>query len=76
MPKKLWGGRFENPQKEELFRFLSSENVQLDEKLLLYDIYGNMAHVCMLAKQKLVAKEEAGEILSALLEIKEKAESG
>ena len=76
MPSKLWGGRFEKPQKEQLFDFLSAENAQLDEKLVLYDIDGSVAHVCMLAKQKILSKKEAGEIVSALLSLKAKAQSG
>ena len=76
MAEKLWGGRFDKPQKEELFDFLSAENAKLDEKLVLYDIDGSIAHVCMLAKQKMLPKQEAGEILSALLKLKSQAQSG
>ena len=73
---KLWGGRFEKRQKESLFEFLSAENVQLDAKLLPYDIQGSLAHVCMLAKQKILSKGEAREILSALVAVRKQAESG
>ncbi len=76
MPSKLWGGRFEKSQKEQLFDFLSAENASLDEKLVSYDIDGSVAHVCMLAKQKILEKKEAGEILSALLALRAKAEKG
>lgn len=76
MAEKLWGGRFAKPQSATLFDFLSSENVALDAKLVGYDIEGSLAHACMLAKQKILAKEEAGEIISALLSVKAKSEAG
>lgn len=76
MPSKLWGGRFDKPQKAALFGFLSAENALLDEKLVLYDIDGSVAHVCMLAKQEIIEKREAGEIIAALLSLKAKAQSG
>jgi len=73
---KLWGGRFDKPQQESLFGFLSAENAKLDEKLVLYDLDGSIAHVCMLSKQKILSKDEAGEIISALLKVKSQAEAG
>jgi argininosuccinate lyase len=76
MASKLWGGRFDKPPAEALFEFCSSEDSQLDEKLALYDIAGSIAHVAMLSKQKILSKEEAGQILSALLQVKKLAEQG
>lgn len=76
MANKLWGGRFEKPPSEALFEFCSSEDSQLDEKLSEYDIQGSIAHVCMLSQQKILSKEEAGQILSALLQVKKLAEQG
>jgi len=73
---KLWGGRFDKPPSQEMFSFLSLEDAMLDEKLLTYDIEGNKAHVCMLAKQKILSKQEAAEILAALSSLQKKAESG
>ncbi|MFA6907685.1 MAG: argininosuccinate lyase [Candidatus Micrarchaeia archaeon] len=76
MANKLWGGRFDKPAAEEMYSFLSEENVALDSALLKYDIDGSLAHVCMLAKQKLLSKQEAGAILSALSKVKNDAASG
>ncbi|MCX8198239.1 MAG: argininosuccinate lyase [Candidatus Micrarchaeota archaeon] len=76
MAKKLWGGRFKKPPKESLFDFLSLENAELDQKLVIYDIDGSIAHVCMLAKQKIIKREEAKEIIRALLALKSKALAG
>ncbi|MCX8175500.1 MAG: argininosuccinate lyase [Candidatus Micrarchaeota archaeon] len=74
--KRLWGGRFRKGQSEELFSFCSGQDVLLDAKLLLYDIEGSMAHVCMLAKQGIIAKAEARHILKALLLLHARALGG
>jgi len=76
MSNKLWGGRFEKSQKAELFDFLSKENAQLDARLAICDIDGSIAHVCMLSRQKIIPKSDAGEIISALLKLKEEANAG
>ena len=76
MANKLWGGRFDKPAAEEMYSFLSSENVALDAALLQHDIEGSLAHVCMLAKQKILSKQEAGEILSALQAVGKQATEG
>ena len=76
MAQKLWGGRFDKPASGEMYSFLSAENVELDAALLQHDIEGSMAHVCMLAKQKILSKREAGEILSALSKVGADAAAG
>ena len=76
MANKLWGGRFDKPESAEMYDFLSAENVALDNALVEYDIEGSLAHVCMLAKQGIIAKKEAAEILSALAEVQKKADAG
>ena len=73
---KLWGGRFDKPPAEEMFDFLSHEDAALDQKLAVYDIEGSLAHVCMLAKQKIIAKNEAAEILKALTALHKQAQEG
>ncbi|MFA4982933.1 MAG: argininosuccinate lyase [Candidatus Micrarchaeia archaeon] len=76
MANKLWGGRFEQAQEAALFSFLSSENAGLDCELAAYDIDGSIAHVAMLARQKILTKEEAKEILLALFTIKASEAAG
>ena len=76
MAGKLWGGRFDKEASEEMYSFLSSENVGLDAALAQYDINGSIAHACMLAKQKILSKQEAKEILSALLKVKKQEAEG
>ena len=76
MANKLWGGRFDKASDEEMYSFLSSENVALDSALVKYDIEGSLAHVCMLAKQKIIAKKETSDILSALVAVQKKSVEG
>ena len=76
MANKLWGGRFDRMAADEMYSFLSAENVALDSALVKYDIEGSLAHVCMLAKQKILSKQEASAILSVLSKVKTDAASG
>ncbi|MFA6214150.1 MAG: argininosuccinate lyase [Candidatus Micrarchaeia archaeon] len=76
MANKLWGGRFGKPAAEEMYDFLSAENAALDSALAEYDIEGSLAHVCMLAKQGILGKEEAKAVLSALLALQKQAQAG
>jgi argininosuccinate lyase len=73
---KLWGGRFSKGPKKEVLEFNSSENIELDSRLVKYDILGSIAHVKMLKKQKILNAEEAGKIISALNELQHEWENG
>ncbi|MBU0526950.1 argininosuccinate lyase [Candidatus Micrarchaeota archaeon] len=66
---KIWGGRFTSEPKEDVLAFNSSENIELDKRLVEYDIQGSIAHVKMLQKQKIIKKDEASAILKALGEL-------
>ncbi len=72
---KLWQGRFRGAS-DNTTTFNSSENIQLDENLIFYDIIGSLAHVKMLAKQTILKKEEADAIIDALKQVLKKYESG
>ncbi len=76
MADKLWGGRFSKPPSQEMFEFLSLEDAMLDEKLALYDIEGNLAHVAMLCKQRIMPKAEAASVLGVLLKLHKLAAEG
>lgn len=76
MAGKLWGGRFDKPQSEELFDFLSAEDAALDGNLAVYDIEGSLAHACMLSRQKILPKGEAAPIIKALLQLHKQALEG
>ncbi len=65
--KKPWGGRFQKPTAKSVERFTAS--IQFDKRLYSYDIEGSIAHVTMLAKQGIMAREEAVKITKALKSI-------
>jgi argininosuccinate lyase len=66
---KLWGGRFKEKIAEDMEIFNSSINV--DIRLLPYDIEASLAHAEGLKKAKIISEEEFEQIERALREIKE-----
>ncbi|MBI5046273.1 argininosuccinate lyase, partial [Candidatus Micrarchaeota archaeon] len=68
MGNKMWQGAFSGAS-ANIITFNSSENIILDEQLIFYDIIGSIAHVKMLTKQKILAKQEADPILQSLKQI-------
>ena len=72
--KKLWAGRFKEETEKSVEQFTAS--VSFDSRLWKYDIEGSIAHVKMLAKQKIILKKEAGSIINGLNEIKKEIQSG
>ncbi len=77
---KLWGGRFKEMPSWEMIDFLSGRDVKgvppCDERLILYDIWGNRAHVLMLYKQKIISKKDAKKILQGLSNIERLYQKG
>ncbi len=61
---QLWGGRFTKETDELVYRFNAS--VSFDKRFYRQDIEGSMAHVKMLAKQKILTEEEKEKILDGL----------
>ncbi len=76
MTKMLWGGRFKKGPSKETIEFNSSENISLDERLVTYDILGNLAHVRMLQKQGILSTGEAKALLAGLKELQRQHASG
>ncbi len=74
MSDKLWGGRFSKKTKEELEKFTAGEDVQLDERLAIYDIIGTVAHDYMLYRTGAINKETLQKILVSLWKIKDAIE--
>jgi len=70
----LWNSRFKKPLAESALRFSSS--IDLDGKLFNEDIDGSIAHVKMLAKQKIISKTDSDIILKALKEIRNEITTG
>ncbi len=63
----LWSGRFRSQLDPHALKFSSSLDV--DKQLYREDIEGSLAHVAMLAKQKIISLQEAATIQNALKEI-------
>jgi len=74
MAEKVWGGRFKERMDEALERFNAS--LPFDKRLYAQDIRGSKAHCRMLAKQGIIAEEEASRMTEALSEILLELESG
>ena len=53
---KLWGGRFTKETDKLVHAFNAS--VSFDQKFYKEDIEGSIAHVTMLAKQKIITEDE------------------
>lgn len=72
--KKLWEGRFTGTTARTTELFTSS--VSFDARLWKYDIAGSIAHVKMLAKQKIISKKDARSIVTGLNEIRKEIMNG
>ncbi|MCX7115421.1 MAG: argininosuccinate lyase [Gammaproteobacteria bacterium] len=69
MQHQTWGGAFSVALDQEVNAFQAS--LAFDHVLFEHDILGSIAHVRMLAKQHLVTRNEAANIIKALKEIKQ-----
>ena len=72
--KKPWSGRFQKSTAASVEKFTSS--IHYDKRLYPYDIEGSIAHATMLAGQKIISKNEAAKIVSALKNIFKDIEKG
>ena len=64
MSQKLWGGRFTQPTDKFVEEFTAS--IGFEQRLYPYDIRGSKAHARMLARQKIIAHDEAEQICAGL----------
>lgn len=71
---QLWGGRFTKETDKLVYNFNAS--ILFDKKFYRQDIEGSIAHVCMLAKQGILTKEEMQAIVKTLGEIQQEVEEG
>ncbi len=71
---QLWGGRFTGETDELVYRFNAS--VSFDKRFYRQDIEGSMAHVKMLAAQKILTQREEEQILAGLAGILKDVENG
>ena len=71
---KLWGGRFTKETDKLVHAF--NESLSFDQKFYRQDIQGSIAHVTMLAEQKIVSREDGEQIVRGLEEILSDIETG
>ena len=71
---QLWGGRFTKATDQMVYDFNAS--IRFDQKLFRQDIQGSIAHVTMLAKQKILTEEEKEAIIDGLNGILQDVETG
>ena len=71
---KLWGGRFTKETNQLVHRFNSS--ISFDQRFYKQDIEGSIAHVTMLAEQKILTQEEKRNIITGLQGILQDLNSG
>jgi argininosuccinate lyase len=64
MSEKPWAGRFTQPTDRFVEEFTAS--IDFDQRMYRYDIAGSVAHARMLAKQGIIAPEEAERIVAGL----------
>jgi argininosuccinate lyase len=74
MSNKLWAGRFTQPTDAFVEEFTASIN--FDQRLFRYDILGSVTHAEMLARQGIIAVDEARIIIAGLNEILAEIEAG
>ncbi|MBE0575818.1 MAG: argininosuccinate lyase [Desulfuromonadales bacterium] len=74
MSNKLWAGRFTQPTDAFVEEFTASIN--FDQRLYRYDILGSVTHAGMLARQGIIADNEAETIIQGLNEILAEIEEG
>jgi len=71
---ELWGGRFSKAPSELALEFGAS--IDVDKRLARQDVLGSMAHCRMLARQGIIATDEARQILGGLREVLAEIEDG
>ncbi len=71
---QMWGGRFEEKPSDIMEQINAS--ISIDKRMWAQDIRGSIAHATMLAQQKIIAKDEAMEIINGLNTIAEEIRSG
>ena len=71
---KLWGGRFKKGTDKSVNDFNSS--IPFDSRMYREDIEGSIAHASMLGEQGIISKDASDRIVSGLLEILKRIDSG
>ncbi|MDB5472393.1 MAG: argininosuccinate lyase, partial [Caulobacter sp.] len=72
--QKLWGGRFK--AKPDALMQAINVSIGFDKRLAAQDLAGSRAHCAMLAKQGVIASEDAKAILGGLMTIETEMAEG
>ena len=72
--KTLWGGRFSTNPSTEAIAFTHS--IEVDSRLIGYDIWGSQVHAIMLERQKIISGTDLREILHWLRKAEEDYQNG
>jgi len=64
---KLWGGRFSKDTNKSIVAW--ADSTQIDSQMVIEDIWGSMAHVSMLGKEKIIPSLVAAKILGGLKDL-------
>jgi argininosuccinate lyase len=70
----LWGGRFNKDTNRAVAAY--TESVSYDQRLYPHDIRGSIAHVMMLARQKIIPGADAERIIAQLEQILARLQAG
>jgi argininosuccinate lyase len=73
MSDKLWGGRFSEDTDTLVETFNAS--IDVDKRLYAGDIEGSVAHLKMMAKQKIITRDEAEQLMAGLDRVKTRIEN-
>ncbi|MGH1378150.1 MAG: argininosuccinate lyase [Alphaproteobacteria bacterium] len=71
---QMWGGRFEDKPSDIMEQINAS--IGFDKRMWRQDIRGSIAHATMLAKQEIISKDEAVQIVNGLNKIAEEIKAG
>ncbi|MFM5338901.1 argininosuccinate lyase [Aeromonas enteropelogenes] len=72
--EKLWGGRFSKEIDKEVLDYTFTTNI--DQRLIRFDIWGSMAHVLMLNRQKIITNKAASLLAKTLFSLYQQQKKG
>lgn len=71
---KLWGSRFEQDINAETLDY--TQTIDIDERMLVADLWGGLAHVLMTSRQRVIPEDEGRRIAGGLLGLLDRASEG
>ena len=71
---KLWSSRFDKDISTETLNY--THTVDIDERMIASDVWGNLAHVLMLSRQQIISPSEGRALTESLMRMLSQAEAG